>query len=340
MKDLLAPLSQLYKTAAVFKNYLYDHRLVRMTELDAPVISIGNLTVGGTGKTPMTDFCLRQLERPGEKIAVVSRNYRSQIADIGEVDPGRADAAAYFGDEPVLLARRHPRVRFFVGPSKLKTAEYAMSHFKPDLLVVDDGFQHRPLHRDLDIVVFDATEDIEQYQCLPQGRAREPWAALARASVLVITKVNLATAENVSRLKTKLLTLGKPLFEMSYEVLYLQYLQSATTKKLPLMEIPNEKVFLISGIAKPSSFEKSLKSLNIAVHHRFRDHHPYTDMDVQEILAEWEKAGKPRLVTTEKDFVKLQSLWPADVPLWMAPLEVKLLSQQDLFYEILDQVRR
>ncbi|HEY8272612.1 MAG TPA: tetraacyldisaccharide 4'-kinase [Pseudobdellovibrionaceae bacterium] len=334
----LKPFSSLYEKIAGFKNYLYNQEYFQSVELPIPVLSLGNLTVGGTGKTPLTDFCLKHYRRCKVKTAVVSRNYRAQVSGMTEVDLGHSDAAAYFGDEPVLLAARNPEVHFFVGPKKFKTALYAFEKVKPALIIIDDGFQHRQLDRDVDIVILDATEPLENYQCLPEGRAREPWSSLSRASLFVVSKVNLVDSAKLEKLYKELRKFNKLIVPMSYELLALHGFKG----EIPLAECQGQRVMLISGIAQPKAFEKSLEafSLQVDCHFVFRDHHPYSAADVASIVEKWREKGSPRLMTTEKDFVKLKALWPVEVPLWYAPLEVKIQSQENGFYEILDQVLR
>lgn len=338
MRMGLKPLSNLYKKIVGFKNYLYDKDYFQSLELPVPVLSLGNLTMGGTGKTPLTDFCLKYYQRRKIKTAVVSRNYKAEITEAAEVDLKQANAAAYFGDEPVLLAERNPNVHFFVGPLKYETAHFAVEKINPALVVVDDGFQHRKLHRDVDIVILDATEKLENYVCLPVGRAREPWEALARATAFVVTKVNLAPAHQVDELIKKLRPFGKLIVPMSYELMRIRAFQGPDERQLK--DMSGRKVMLISGIAQPLSFEKNLESftLQLVGHLKYRDHHPYSKEDVGAIVKQWRDLGSPELITTEKDFVKLRALWPKEVPLWYSPLEVRIQAQEDGFYEILDQV--
>lgn len=333
----LKPFSSLYERIAGFKNFLYDRNYLEPWELPVPVLSLGNLTMGGTGKTPLTDLCLKHYQKRQLKVAVVSRNYKAEVREPAEVDWTRPQAAAYFGDEPVLLAERNPQAHFFVGPLKYETAQYAMEKVEPEVVVVDDGFQHRKLHRDFDIVILDATEAFENYACVPEGRAREPWSALARASLFVVTKVNLTTPEKVRELTTRLEAFGRPVVAMSYELQRLCPLFEGEVQNLGTLS--GEKVFLISGIAQPRSFEKSLEAhgLQIAGNRIFSDHHPYSASDVDRVLYDWRELGSPRLLTTEKDAVKLKALWPREVPLWYSPLEVQIQSQEEVFYEALDQ---
>lgn len=334
----LKPFSFLYEKMASFKNYLYDNEYFQPLELPISVLSLGNLTMGGTGKTPLTDLCLRHFQRRRLKVAVVSRNYRAQVKETAQVDLSRGDAAQYFGDEPVLLAQRNPHVDFFVGPHKFQTAQYALEKVNPQLVIVDDGFQHRQLYRDVDLVILDATEPLENYRCIPVGRAREPWESLARATAFVVTKANLVNPADLQALCLRLQKFHKPIIPMNYELLRLRGHCAPGEKSLK--ECKGEEVFLVSAIAKPKSFEKNMEKFSMRVqgHAVFRDHHQYTSRDVAEIIAKANQNGARGLITTEKDYVKLKPLWPEEVPLWYAPLELQIQSQEDVFYEILDQV--
>lgn len=334
----LKPLSFLYEKIAGFKNYLYDKEYFHSLELPISVLSLGNLTMGGTGKTPLTDLCLRYFHRRRLKVAVVSRSYRAQVTEAAKVDLSHPEAAAYFGDEPVLLAQRNPHVDFFVGPHKFQTAQFALDKVNPQLVIIDDGFQHRQLHRDVDLVILDATEPFENYECMPVGRAREPWESLSRATAFVVTKANLANPQDLQELYSRLKKFNKPIIPMNYELLRLRGNQDYAERSLK--NCRGEKVFLVSAIAKPKSFEKSIEkfSMRIQGHVTFSDHYPYNAKDVESIIAKWRQMDVMDIITTEKDYVKLKPLWPENVPLWYAPLEVQIQSQEDVFYEILDQV--
>lgn len=335
----LGALTGLYQSVINAKNYLYDEAYFQAFELPIPVLSIGNITMGGTGKTPLTDFCLKYYLRKRIKTAVVSRNYRAQTQEISKVDPARDDAANYFGDEPTMLAQKNPAVDVFVGPKKFETAQYVTEHRRPQLVIIDDGFQHRKLHRDVDLVILDATESPENYRCLPSGRAREPFKNLRRATAIIITKTNLAPAADVDRLIAKLKSdFAKPIFCFTYALVRLIPHGFAPPKMLTSCQ--GLRCHLISGIAKPQSFQKGLMDFGLKIerNHTYEDHHVYSPADVEAIIAALKSAGNPEVITTEKDYVKLKTLWPKDTPLWVAPLEVQLLGREDAFYEILDQV--
>lgn len=339
MKLYLRPFSFLYDQIVGVKNSLYDRGVIGVYKAPVPVISIGNLTVGGTGKTPVTDYCLKALVAAGKKVAVISRSYRADAAAPVRVDVDHPFAARYYGDEPVLLAQANPEVSVFVGPSKWQTARYAVSKDKFDLLIVDDGFQHRKLHRDLNIVILDATESLDNYAVVPEGRAREAWTGMSRADVLILSKYNLANEADLKSLESKL--------PQDKEVLYFGYeinlCRNAKTKEpLPCQQLHGKNLFLVSAIARPDVFEKMMRDIGIvskkSLH--FRDHHQYTDHDIKKIEEEFRKSQADYLVTTGKDAVKLRQLMSDPSLLWSASLEVAEHGKKGRLSEIIGQVLR
>ncbi len=339
MKTYLRPLSFLYDRIVGVKNSLYDRGVFEAYKAPVPVISIGNLTVGGTGKTPLTDFCLKHLVKAGKKVAVVSRSYRADAEAPCWVDVSHPFGARYYGDEPLLLAQANPDVAVFVGSTKWRTAEYAASKDKYDVLIVDDGFQHRKLQRDLNIVILDATETLVNYEVVPEGRARESWAGLERADLILLTKCNLAEEANLKALEVKL--------PKNKEILYFGYdIQKFWNQKdleyKTREDMQGKKLFLVSAIARPDVFEKMLREIGEvskkSIH--YRDHHQYTDGDVRHIVEEFEKSQCDYLITTEKDAVKLRPLMPKAPVLWSASLEVAEIGKKGRLDEIIGQTLR
>lgn len=338
MKIYLRPLSYVYNRVVSFKNSLYDRGVFKLYQAPVPVISIGNLTMGGTGKTPLTDYCLKNLVQKGKKVAVISRSYRADAESPVLVDASHPYAAKYFGDEPVLLAAENPEVDVYVGPRKWQTAQYAVSEGEYDFLIVDDGFQHRRLFRDLNIVILDATENFENYQVLPEGRAREPWKGIDRADVIVLTKCNLADQESLKFIEQNL--------PKDKEVLYFDYritqLQGKADQILSVSQLKDKKIFLVSAIARPDVFEKMMRELGEVSRKslHFRDHHQYKSQDAQKIQTEFENSGADYLVTTEKDAIKLRNLMDKNLDLWSASLEIAEQGKKGRLSEIIDQVGR
>lgn len=339
MRAYLRPLSFLYDQVAGLKNSLYDRGVLGVFKAPVPVISIGNLTVGGTGKTPITDHCLKALVADGKKVAVISRSYRADASSPCLVDVSHPFAARYYGDEPVLLAQSNPKVAVYVGPSKWRTARYAVEKETYDVLIVDDGFQHRRLSRDLNVVILDATENLTNYEVLPEGRARESWSGVQRADVLILSKCNLAKEDELKALEARL-PQNKEVLYFGYEI---QKCHNVKTGEVRVrQELQGKKLFLVSAIARPDVFEKMMSEMAevSAKSLHFRDHHQYTTEDAKNILTAFEKSQADYLITTEKDAVKLRQIFSDASVLWSASLEVVEAGKKGRLHEIIRQVLR
>ncbi|QLY26806.1 tetraacyldisaccharide 4'-kinase [Bdellovibrio sp. KM01] len=336
MKPYLKPLSYLYERVVSIKNSMYDRGMIGAYKAPVKVISIGNLTVGGTGKTPITDFCLKALVRDGKRVAVVSRSYRADASASVRVDVTHPHAARYYGDEPVLLAQANPEVTVFVGDSKWRTAEYSTRNHGPfDVIVVDDGFQHRKLHRDFNIVILDATEPWANYQVVPEGRGRESWDGLQRADLILFTKCNLADEQSLKQVQSHLPP-GKEVLYFGYDIVDIHNGELT----LPTETLRGKKLFLVSAIARPDVFEKMMRTYGEiskkSLH--YRDHHQYSNEDAQKIAAEFGKSGCDYLVTTSKDAVKLRRLLQDPKLLWSTNLQVEEFGDKGRLHEIIGQL--
>lgn len=317
------PLSKLYGGLAYAHHRLYDTGLRSRVRLCVPVISVGNLTVGGTGKTPLTDFILSWAQAQGLKPGLVVRSYKASATTAHRVSAEEGDPAVS-GDEAVWFARKHPSIPVYSGPVKSDSADLLARDEKVDFVLVDDGYQHRRLQRDLDLLVIDATEKIENYVVLPIGRAREPWAGIRRAGAVLITKTNLAPPEQLELLRGKIRKAGKPFFEFDYS--------------MPMPEEWRSPWLLVCGVARPETVRQAVLreggpvDVNLCV---FEDHHAYTPADVELILERGRRLGSREIVTTEKDAVKLNSLWPAQPPLRVLKLELRPQSPLEELYVLL-----
>lgn len=339
MKFLLWPLSYLYSQIIGVRNSLYDRKVLSVYTAPVPIISIGNLTVGGTGKTPITDFCIKAFIQAGKKVAVISRSYKAEASSPSLVDVSHPFAARYYGDEPVLLAQLNPKVSVFVGPTKWLTARYAVSEDRFDVLIVDDGFQHRKLHRDLNILILDATESLENYEVLPEGRARESWISIERADLIIVSKSNLSNEEDLSLLKQRLPENKEVLF-FDYEID--QCMNVKNNEIIKSSDLTGKKIFTVSAIARPDVFEKMMSDFGqiSSQSMQFADHHQYTTQDVKAIEQAFKNSKADYLVTTEKDAVKLQDLFSEPSLLWKASLRVSERGQKGRLNEIISKLIR
>lgn len=310
-------LDKIYGSIMDLRNFLYDGDVLDAVKVNRPVISVGNLTTGGSGKTPVVVDILQKLIAAGKKPVVIARNYRALSKGVQEVLTESHWGPAFFGDEAFMIKKQVPEAQVWTGPRKYETAQKAIfegekSNREIDVLVIDDGFQHRELNRDFDLLLLDASAEKSDWQLLPKGYMREDFKELKRADSIVLTKVNLATAEKINDLKEEIRRVRPDLFSPADQIAELEY-QWVLDKSLQ----NQERVLLISGIAKPNSFLQTVKilageqELEIVDHLVFKDHHQYGVSDIDQIRKLKREYGEPRIITTEKDAVKFKELgWP------------------------------
>ncbi len=311
--------------------YLLAERvgLRRRGHLPIPVISIGNLVVGGTGKTPMTQWICRQLVREGKRVAVLSRGHggASQTVRVVSDSDGVRLSAAEAGDEPVLLAQTLPGVPVLVGKDRRLSGREALRLFDLDVLVLDDGFQYWQLHRDLDIVLLDSRRPFGNGFPLPRGLLREPKRHLARAQIVVATRAGQMSEAERSALAASVAKLAPAarLFFADHRAIGLAPADDLHAPLQPLSVLTNTPVYAVSAIAQPLSFLDTLtRSTGAAVvgQKAWDDHRALTASEAEAVVREAVRAGAQAVVMTEKDAVK----WPfppsAPVPLYALRLEM------------------
>lgn len=322
--SLVKSLSSVYRQVTDLKNQLFDQEYLKIHRVDIPVVSIGNLTLGGTGKTPFVDLCVKDFLARGLKVGVISRAYKAQARKPTRVVASAKDAGLKFGDEPTWIAQQNPRASVFVGSQKWQIAEWAVAQEKFDVLLIDDGFQHRKLHRDLDILILDATEKWERYQVLPQGRAREKFENIHRADLVVISKCNWADPVDLQFLREQIPP-GLSVVELHSSI---RAFHSFAGDEVRGAVDLGASAFLFSSIARPDLFEHQMRGLFKKVEAlEFPDHHQYGATDIQKILKA--RPAGSILICTEKDAVKLKSLWPEDEKLWISRLETEVFAGKE-----------
>ncbi len=313
LRVALGILSLPYRGAVAARNGLYDRGLLRQERLPCPVISVGNLTVGGTGKTPTVILLAALLRERGRRPAILSRGYGgSARAPVTVVSDGKGILAGWreSGDEPVLIARAVPGVPVLTGPRRILTGRVAVERFGADVLILDDAFQHRALFRDLDIVMLDAASPFGNGSLLPRGPLREPPEALSRAHLLIRT----GGAEGGEPLR------GAPLLPVFRGIHRPRGLVEAATGHMgPLMELRGTRVCAFAGIGSPKAFRQSLTALGaeVVAFRAFPDHHPYRRSDLDDLRRQAGEYGARLIVTTEKDGIRL-----ADFPDFLADVSL------------------
>lgn len=295
MRTLLTPLSWIYASVIRGRNILYDHSVIKSYASGVPVISVGNVSVGGTGKTPLSAYLVGVLAKAGHSPAIVMRGYGD--------------------DERHLHARMNPGVTVIADRDRVTAIQTAVAR-GADVVVLDDAFQHRRARRDLDIVLVSADRWDRCRRLLPAGPLREPLASLKRASLIVVTQKSVtdSAAAGVAKAVQALAGVATPVLVAR---LAPAGLVSVTTgEALPLESLRGERVLAIAGIGDPASFFTQLEQLGAVVtERRFRDHHAYTADEARRVAHE--STGHKYVLATEKDTVKLASLWPAgNAELW------------------------
>ncbi len=306
-----------YRAAVGLRNALYDAGRLPSLRLPCAVISIGNLTVGGTGKTPLASHLAALLRDSGYRTGVVSRGYRRQGGRAPLlVSNGRAllaDAQSA-GDEPYLIARDNPAVPVAVGADRVAAARLLLHAASPEVVIFDDAFQHRRVARDLDLLLVDGRDPWGNGRMLPCGPLREPVASLARADACVLTRsagqVLPGLASALERYNP-----GVRLFHCGLEP---RGFVRADGEAVGPASLRWFSVYAFSGIARPERFEKDLRGLGVrlAGARRFPDHHRFRRRDLEEIVLDARQRGADALVTTEKDLVRIVMAPPGSPPLY------------------------
>jgi tetraacyldisaccharide 4'-kinase len=343
----LKVLSWLFSGAVQLRLWLYKKRILRDHPLGCLVVVVGNLTVGGTGKTPVVEKFARALRDRGRKVAILSRGYKSKappfwkkawygITHTDEPPPRVvSDGQQVFldseqaGDEPYMLARNLPGVVVLVDKNRVKAGAYAIKKYGCDTLVLDDGFQYLPLKGRLNLLLVDKTNPFGNGQLLPRGILREPVKHLKRANYIFLTKSNGRRDAELEALIEK----HKPdadIIECAHKPKYLQRLDAkagAAAGREPLEWLKGRRVFAFSGIATPESFEKFLRDLGALLvgRERYLDHYRYTAEDLDDLYAAAEREHADCLVTTEKDAVRISDPGGSPLPVYYLRLEIEII---------------
>jgi tetraacyldisaccharide 4'-kinase len=352
----LGGLSHIYSGLVSARLFLYRSRILRERNLGCLVVSIGNLTVGGTGKTPVVEKFARALQDGGRRVAVLSRGYKSKkrplteriankLRGTAEINPPRvvSDGKSLLldsktaGDEPYMLAANLKDVVVVVDKDRVKSGKHAISEMNVDTLLLDDGLQYLKLRHRLDIVLIDRYHPFGTERLLPRGTLREPPKNLKRASYIFITKCNGDPNDAlIERIREHNVT--AEIIECEHRPRYLQHLQ--TKEIIPLEEMQGRTVGTISAIAVPESFEHGVRKLGakIAVSKSFTDHHRFSEQEIISFINCCTETEVDFIVTTEKDSVRFPRLARMDVPIYLLRVEIGILSGEESFAECVNRI--
>lgn len=329
LSAVLIAFSLIYGLAVLIRELLYWLHLLKVNKLPCLVISIGNITLGGTGKTPMVISVARFLVRNQKQPLVVSRGYgRQKESKVLAVSDGRSILVntRMGGDEPVLIASRLPGVPVIVGRDRYQTALYGIRKYHSTIVILDDGFQHRGLRRTADIVLVDATDPFGNGKLFPAGILRERIAALKRAQAIVITRIDQVVDKEELKTKIKRITLA-PIFTSYHQPIDL--LECSTGDVKSLVVLRDARAFVFSGIARPSSFTNMLVSLgvNVAVKRAFPDHYEFQKTDLASIYEKATDARVNMIITTEKDMMRIKNLKPDGI--WALRIDLAIYEREE-----------
>jgi len=336
---LAAALARIYSLGARTRRALYARGRLPVKRLPAPVVSVGNLTVGGTGKTPMVACLARIFQDRGLRLVILTRGYGGRRGAVLKVSDGERlyHQPPEVGEEAYWLARSLPGVAVYTGACRYQAGLSAWEELRPRprLFLLDDGFQHFQLHRDLDLVLLDAEAPFGNGYLLPRGPLREPVSALAAAHLLVLTRYRAAAHEAVlSQLKETFPE--KAVLTAAIEpVAARRYPGGAPA---PLAALRDQPLLAFAGLARPGVFARTLKELgvNLTGFRAFPDHFPFSEADLARLSQEARARGAAALITTAKDWSRLGERWERDPPLWVLEVEARL--DQDLPRHLLDPV--
>jgi tetraacyldisaccharide 4'-kinase len=299
---LLFLLSGLYFCLIFIRKALYKLGLLKVKKLDRPVISIGNISVGGSGKTAAVLEILRQVP----DLCVLTRGYKSNVLKNKKVPclVETAESPNLFGDEPSLIKSKHPAVSIVIDPNRYRGGQYALTKNKNiKAFLLDDGFQHLKLHRDLDILIFDLDIYLKKPGLLPLGNFREELSALRRADLVLISKWSHLSKESLDQAILKLKSYNEKIELMASKITEIKNIKNESIK--------SGRCILVSGLGQPDVFESDLRSafgsLEILEHIKYKDHYKYTDADIQGLVLKSQKSAA-LIICSEKDFIKIKSL--------------------------------
>lgn len=333
VKLFLSLLSVIYYFVIKAILFLYKIRILKSHRPRCKVISVGNITLGGTGKTPLVSATARRLKSSGKRLVILIRGYKGDAR------------AAVASDEVELLKRHLPDIPILVGRDRIKTAKEAVDSYGADIILLDDGFQHWRLSRGIDIVTLNIKNPFGNGKLIPRGILREPISSLKRADIFVLTKVgcdgdSIAKAQG---LKNRISTINKNamVFTSSYVPTTLYDILEG--KPIPISEINGKEVALLCGIADPESFEEGIRSqgAKVVLRHYFLDHHKYNATEIDEVISECGKKGIDTVITTEKDVPRLIDIvHSAGVKFLALGVELKIDNEEKYFGRLYSMFNR
>jgi len=357
LRFLLKNLSRLYAVIMDVRLACFEHRIIRSTVLGCQVISIGNLTTGGTGKTPVVEVFARALQKEGRRVAILSRGYKKAELSAAQkwkniltfhppqrepprvVSDGRRLLldSEQGGDEPYMLASNLPEVCVLVDRDRVQAGRHAIRKLGCDTLILDDGFQYLKLQHRIDIVLVDRNNPFDNGWVLPRGLLRESTRHLRRASFIFITK---SKGDGSPELRGEIRKLNPHAEIAECRHTPREFRDVFGPGRQPLEFLRGKRIAAVSGIAAPRGFEESLERMGATIRYRrrFPDHHRYRQQEILDVINESAERGAELVVTTEKDAVRFPRIERRDVPVYFLRIEIELLSGEEDFNGLISRI--
>jgi len=335
---LLKILSSVYLLGYTIRKSFYGLGLIQVKELKAKVISVGNLTLGGSGKTPFVLYLAKRLKQKGMNFAILTRGYKRRSKTTKELK--RIDSPGIkweeVGDEPFLLSNHLPEIPVIIDKDRYNSGKIALDRYKAKVLILDDGFQHWRLKRNLDILMIDSSIDLEKEKLFPLGRLREPLSSLKRAGIFILNRADQSIHKDKTKLLLQKFKPRSPIVESILEVTSVLNWKNKT--KTDLDSLKGKKGLAFCGIGNPSSFERTLRFLGVEILNAFffLDHYIYSRKDLFSLEEERKKVGADFLFTTEKDSIRLPETKDPQIPLLVVNVELKIISGEEKLWEVLN----
>jgi tetraacyldisaccharide 4'-kinase len=321
---LLGTAACAYSIIIHLRNFLYSKNWLKAHRANAAVLSVGNITVGGTGKTPLVIWLCKFLQQKGIQCAVLTRGYKTRRTV----------------DEPAILAESCPQAKIVINPNRVEAATEAVNKLGAKVLIMDDGFQHRRLARDLDIVTIDATCPFGYGKLLPAGLLREPVTSLKRADAAVLTR-----CDQIS--ESKLCQIEKELQQINPDIMIAKSIhspicaKSTTGEKITIEQLRSRKVFAFCGIGNPDAFLSTIKSTgaNLVGSKIYNDHHHYTDSDIDDIYGQANRLGADLILSTQKDHTHYATgATQYEIPFAYLTIKIKFIAGEDKLKQLIEDV--
>ncbi len=304
---ILLPFVYLYRASVFIRNFFYRYHILKTKSLPCTVISVGNITIGGSGKTPTVEYLSKLFQSKGIKVGIISRGYKRKSKQTLIVTDGITKPQSWedFGDEPYLLAQNLENIPIVVGRSRYEAGIKMIENFNPDIIIMDDGFQHLSLYRDLDIVLVNSKDTEDTHKIIPVGKLREPITNLSRADLIILTKSNIHKPTDY--LVNKIERMNRPVVYNKIELDNILLAFKGDNDSLD--KIKKEKIYIFSALCDNEGFEKTMRGTGAIIvgGSKYPDHHHYTSDDLKNIDQNAKNNNANFIITTEKDMVKIHN---------------------------------